>query len=75
MLPGASLRASPPSDASSRHRTTRGASHGGMLEWSWIGVDPVGVEPKPGSNQHALRQAKPFRSRRQEALVGLLLTA
>lgn len=33
------------------------------------------MEPKPGSIQHALRQTKPFRSRRQEALVGLLLTA
>jgi len=46
-----------------------------MLDQSWIVVDPVGVEPKPGSILHALRQTKPCRSRRQEALVGLLLTA
>ena len=33
------------------------------------------MSSKPGSIQHALRRTKPFRSRRQEALVGLLSTA
>lgn len=34
-----------------------------------------GVDPKPDSIQAAIQQTRPFRSKRQEALIGLLLTS
>jgi DNA-binding MarR family transcriptional regulator len=37
--------------------------------------DPDRRDAEPGSIRAAIKQTRPFRSRRQEALVGLLLTA
>lgn len=39
------------------------------------GTHPTDAAPHPGSIQAAIKQTRPFRSRRQEALVGLMLTA
>jgi DNA-binding MarR family transcriptional regulator len=73
--------------AGREHGTPAAATPPDLLDWSCFVDETAGVhslpsdpdrhaaEPEPGSIQAAIRQTRPFRSRRQEAIVGLLLTA